>query len=303
MHTISTNKWLRSDLTVLWALTSEIIRIRIFYCFVYRQHIWLRKGEVIVWRRGWSCWDLSVYGSRAAEVLSTIVSLVSLNITKLITMIIVAIINITTIHHQYHLYHHLISSISQSIIISIVIISTIMLFVLLSNWSIWFDFKLLFPKTNLHISVIMFFFVTETYPIHILNYLDWMNMFWATHNWECQLASVACTTICKPRVVARCSITHILCCLALRGCHRYDVSRRICLVDLMYSFLPYGVLGWMLSCDHVWIGLPKAGMRPVYYKLLTGAHSLQNCVVAVNHHIKINFIWGRPTSQIIRPNL
>ena len=27
--------------------TWELIRIRIFYCFVYRQHIWLRKWEVI----------------------------------------------------------------------------------------------------------------------------------------------------------------------------------------------------------------------------------------------------------------
>ena len=34
--------------TVSWTLTWEMIRIRIFYCFVYRQHIWLRKWEVIV---------------------------------------------------------------------------------------------------------------------------------------------------------------------------------------------------------------------------------------------------------------
>ena len=44
-RTMSTNIWL---LTVSWALTWEMIRIRNFYCFVYRQHIWLRKWEVIV---------------------------------------------------------------------------------------------------------------------------------------------------------------------------------------------------------------------------------------------------------------
>ena len=35
-------------LTVSWTLTWEMIRIRNFYCFVCRQHTWLRKWEVIV---------------------------------------------------------------------------------------------------------------------------------------------------------------------------------------------------------------------------------------------------------------
>ena len=38
-------------LTVSWTLTWDMIRIRNFYCFVYIQHIWLRKWEVIV--GGW----------------------------------------------------------------------------------------------------------------------------------------------------------------------------------------------------------------------------------------------------------
>ena len=45
-------------LTVSWTLTWEMIQIRNFYCFVYRQHIWLRKWEVIVGGHDWSCWDL-----------------------------------------------------------------------------------------------------------------------------------------------------------------------------------------------------------------------------------------------------
>ena len=51
-------------LTVSWTLTWEIIRIRNFYCFVYRQHIWLRKWEVIVGGHDWSCWDLWILGGR-----------------------------------------------------------------------------------------------------------------------------------------------------------------------------------------------------------------------------------------------
>ena len=49
---------------VPWALTSEMLRVRILDGFVYRQHIWLRKGEVIVWQSGWSC---RIYGSKAAK--------------------------------------------------------------------------------------------------------------------------------------------------------------------------------------------------------------------------------------------
>ena len=45
-------------LTISWTLTWEMIRIRNFYCFEYRQHIWLRKWEVIVGEHDWSCWDL-----------------------------------------------------------------------------------------------------------------------------------------------------------------------------------------------------------------------------------------------------
>ena len=48
----------------LWTLTWEMIRIRNFYCFVYRQHIWLRKWEVIVGGHDWSCWDLWIWGGR-----------------------------------------------------------------------------------------------------------------------------------------------------------------------------------------------------------------------------------------------
>ena len=50
-------------LTVSWTLTWEMIRIRNLYCFVYRQHIWLRKWEVIVGGHYWS-WDLWIYGGR-----------------------------------------------------------------------------------------------------------------------------------------------------------------------------------------------------------------------------------------------
>ena len=55
-------------LTVSWTLTWEMMRIRNFYCFVYRQHIWLRKWEVIV---GDMIDHVGIYGSRVAEGLST----------------------------------------------------------------------------------------------------------------------------------------------------------------------------------------------------------------------------------------
>ena len=51
-------------LTVSWTLTWEMIQIRNFYCFAYRQHIWLRKWEVIVGGHDWSCWDLWILGGR-----------------------------------------------------------------------------------------------------------------------------------------------------------------------------------------------------------------------------------------------
>ena len=54
-------------LTVSWTLTWEMMRIRNFYCFVYRQHIWLRKWEVIV---GDMIDHVGIYGSRVAEGLS-----------------------------------------------------------------------------------------------------------------------------------------------------------------------------------------------------------------------------------------
>ena len=54
-------------LTVSWTLTWEMIRIRNFYCFVYRQHIWLRKWEVIV---GDMIDHVGIYGARVAEGLS-----------------------------------------------------------------------------------------------------------------------------------------------------------------------------------------------------------------------------------------
>ena len=52
--------------------TREMIWIRNFYCFVYRQHIWLRKWEVIVGGHDWSnsIDHVGVYGSRMAEGLS-----------------------------------------------------------------------------------------------------------------------------------------------------------------------------------------------------------------------------------------
>ena len=54
-------------LTVSWTLTWEMMRIRNFYCFLYRQHIWLRKWEVIV---GDMIDHVGIYGSRVAEGLS-----------------------------------------------------------------------------------------------------------------------------------------------------------------------------------------------------------------------------------------
>ena len=51
-------------LTVSWTLTWEVIRKRNLYCFMYRQHIWLRKWEVIVGGHDWSCWDLWIWGGR-----------------------------------------------------------------------------------------------------------------------------------------------------------------------------------------------------------------------------------------------
>ena len=54
-------------LTVSWTLTWEMMRIRNFYCFVYRQHMWLRKWEVIV---GDMIDHVGIYGSRMAEGLS-----------------------------------------------------------------------------------------------------------------------------------------------------------------------------------------------------------------------------------------
>ena len=56
-------------LTVSWTLTWEMMRIRNFYCFVYRQHIWLRKWEVIV---GDMIDHVGIYGSRVAEGLSAL---------------------------------------------------------------------------------------------------------------------------------------------------------------------------------------------------------------------------------------
>ena len=59
--TMSTNEWLPGVvadiwlLTVSWTLTWEVM---------YRQHIWLRKWEVIVGGHDWSCWDLWIWGGR-----------------------------------------------------------------------------------------------------------------------------------------------------------------------------------------------------------------------------------------------
>ena len=51
-------------LTISWTLTWEMIRKRNFYCFVYRQHIRLKKWQVIVGGHDWSYWDLWIYGGR-----------------------------------------------------------------------------------------------------------------------------------------------------------------------------------------------------------------------------------------------
>ena len=51
-------------LTVSWTLTWEMIRTRNLYCFVYRQHTWLRKWKVIVGGHDRSCWDLWILGGR-----------------------------------------------------------------------------------------------------------------------------------------------------------------------------------------------------------------------------------------------
>ena len=50
---MSTNNWVVADiwlLTVSWTLTCEMIQIRNFYCFVYRQHIymtWEMRGDCL----------------------------------------------------------------------------------------------------------------------------------------------------------------------------------------------------------------------------------------------------------------
>ena len=57
-RTMNINKQSTSDwhltYTFPWALTLDMIRMRNLYCFMYRQHAWLRKGEVIV--RKWIWW-------------------------------------------------------------------------------------------------------------------------------------------------------------------------------------------------------------------------------------------------------
>ena len=69
-------------------------------------------------------------------------------------------------------------------------------------------------------------------------------------------------------------------CLALRGCRRNDdVSSRICLSDLMYSFLPNDVLGWMPSRDHVWIGLPQKPEWDLYTTKRSLAHISRRIVL------------------------
>ena len=77
-----------------------------------------------------------------------------------------------------------------------------------------------------------------------------------------------------PNKVSRNSFILITCwCLALRGCRRNDdVSSRICLSDLRYSFLPNDVLGWMPSRDHVWIGLPQKPEWDLYTTKCSLAH-------------------------------
>ena len=51
-------------LTVSWTLTWEMIQIRNFYCFMYRQNIWLIEWEAIV---GDMIDHVGIYGSRVAE--------------------------------------------------------------------------------------------------------------------------------------------------------------------------------------------------------------------------------------------
>ena len=69
-------------------------------------------------------------------------------------------------------------------------------------------------------------------------------------------------------------------CLALRGFRRNDdVSSRFCLSDLMYSFLPNDVLGWMPSRDHVWIGLPQKPEWDLYTTKRSLAHISRRIVL------------------------
>ena len=56
-------------LTVSWTLTWEMIRIRNFYCFVYRQHIGYDL-ENERWLLGDMIDHVGIYGSRVAEGLS-----------------------------------------------------------------------------------------------------------------------------------------------------------------------------------------------------------------------------------------
>ena len=55
-------------LKVPWALTSEMTRIRNLYCFMYRQHIWLREKER--WLFVEVVDHVGIYGSKVAEGLS-----------------------------------------------------------------------------------------------------------------------------------------------------------------------------------------------------------------------------------------
>ena len=47
-----------------WVLTSEMIWIWNLYFFMYTQYTGHKKGEMIVWRSGWSCWDLWIYSGQ-----------------------------------------------------------------------------------------------------------------------------------------------------------------------------------------------------------------------------------------------
>ena len=57
----------------LWQLTLDRIQLWNLRCFVYRQHTWLRKGEVIGLWSDWLYWELWIYRWLSVSRCSTLV--------------------------------------------------------------------------------------------------------------------------------------------------------------------------------------------------------------------------------------